>query len=380
MKRLWLQLTLATIVSLLGGALFYTALRKAYPDWSQLNSIDTAISIVVALLSGVAAWLFLQGVSSFKQEFRRAYFLLCVGIVLFGVAQAQYPIASYFNATFWYLDGFIALPYLVAAGFIFAGARALVRVLGIRTRWSAWWAVIAAAIVGVGAVAFLPHARSDYPAQQIMYSNMLTTANIAFFIFAMMSVLRVADSIAQMYVRAMQWLAAALGMGVFAGVHYVVVNLLFARRDNWYFYDSVSIWGFLLTAVLLARAGYAMVLVGAEADAETTPAAQDAPATAELPVIDIIVYLASLASKPKALDPTLDTLRRITARLQPGEPITPQDVQALVSVYRSVESYLTHDDPLRAFSVPELRLMVSHKFNLNQSAADRLWPPEAVTQ
>ncbi len=355
--------------------MFYVALMHKYSAWDHLNLINTALSVVVAGFSGIAGWLFLQGVQSFKPQLRRAYKLLCVGIVLFGISQAQYPVASYVGASFWYLGGFIAIPYFAAAAYIFWGIRSLAGVVTVHSRWLSWRVVIAASLAFVPIVAFLPHTRSDFSAFEIAFGNALIALVIVFLAFGMMATLRVRALIARMYSSALTWLAMALGMTVVGGLHYIITNLLIARLDNWYWNDGMAIWPFLICSAMLMRAGYAMVLVGEEAKAQIAPGASPVSTArnGSLPLIDIIVYLAGLASKPQEIDPTLDILRGVTVNLQPGQMLSNDDERKLIMAYHTIETYLSTKEPIRVFNATELRRMVVREFDLDTAATSKLW-------
>jgi hypothetical protein len=79
-------------------------------------------------------------------------------------------------------------------------------------------------------------------------------------------------------------------------------------------------------------------------------------------IIDAITYVASLVSKPSEIDPTLDTVREITSKLTPGEPLSPTDKTALGRVYEDIEYYLTTKDPIRKFTPEEVRRRVHDRF------------------
>jgi hypothetical protein len=69
--------------------------------------------------------------------------------------------------------------------------------------------------------------------------------------------------------------------------------------------------------------------------------------------IDIIVYLASLASEQQAVSMIMDPMRRITATMRPGQAPTPDQEKVLQDVRERVERYLIEDDPFKALT-PEL--------------------------
>jgi hypothetical protein len=71
--------------------------------------------------------------------------------------------------------------------------------------------------------------------------------------------------------------------------------------------------------------------------------------------LEAIAGITDLASNPHEIDPTLDTVRTITARLKPGELPSEADNVLLLEVYLRVEQYITTKEPLRAFPKNELR-------------------------
>lgn len=77
-------------------------------------------------------------------------------------------------------------------------------------------------------------------------------------------------------------------------------------------------------------------------------------------LVDIVIYLASLVSDPRVIDPHLDTVRLVTANLPPsGEP-TPQQTQALLDVKRKIEEHLLTQDQVRVFTPESLQLQLEN--------------------
>lgn len=70
--------------------------------------------------------------------------------------------------------------------------------------------------------------------------------------------------------------------------------------------------------------------------------------------VDRIIYLASLASDKRRIDPMLDTLRLITSKLQPGYIPADNDKVALHSLEDKLKGFLINDDPLRSFTTESL--------------------------
>ncbi|HEX7963986.1 MAG TPA: hypothetical protein VF466_05370 [Candidatus Saccharimonadales bacterium] len=83
--------------------------------------------------------------------------------------------------------------------------------------------------------------------------------------------------------------------------------------------------------------------------------------------IDIVIYLASMASDPRAIDPILDTVRNVTSRLRPNETPAPADLQQLARAYNQLEAYLVKDEPLRSYDKAGLDGKILQKFQLGGS-------------
>ncbi|HJQ08633.1 MAG TPA: hypothetical protein VJ836_04100 [Candidatus Saccharimonadales bacterium] len=91
--------------------------------------------------------------------------------------------------------------------------------------------------------------------------------------------------------------------------------------------------------------------------------------------IDVIVYLASLASDPRAIDEYLDTLRQVTARLRPGEAerLNAGDTEALRKVRSDIEHYLVEREPLRSFTTESLHDQVYDHFEGQKTIGRLRW-------
>lgn len=80
--------------------------------------------------------------------------------------------------------------------------------------------------------------------------------------------------------------------------------------------------------------------------------------------LDLVTYAANLTSNPSSIDLLLDTVRRITAGLAPGQSPSAENDQVLLGVYLKIEVYLTEEEPIRTFSKNELR----HRLSANLRA------------
>lgn len=75
--------------------------------------------------------------------------------------------------------------------------------------------------------------------------------------------------------------------------------------------------------------------------------------------LDLIAYIAGLASNQLEIGPILDPVREITAQLSPGQQPSPNANQQLLHVYLQLEHYLVTKEPLRAFTKEALRKRIA---------------------
>jgi len=85
-------------------------------------------------------------------------------------------------------------------------------------------------------------------------------------------------------------------------------------------------------------------------------------------LIDRIVYLASLASTSD-VDARMDTLRTITARMQPDVPLPEQDRLTLQGLESELKQYLITKDPLRDFTAESLEQRLRARVAMGKQAA-----------
>lgn len=89
--------------------------------------------------------------------------------------------------------------------------------------------------------------------------------------------------------------------------------------------------------------------------------------------VDIVMYTASLASNPQAIDGIMDDVRIITAHLEPGQVPGEEDVKQLAKVYQRLEGYLVRDEPLRVYTQETIRSKILKKFRLGEDSIEAYW-------
>src|SRR5687767_11666346 len=90
-------------------------------------------------------------------------------------------------------------------------------------------------------------------------------------------------------------------------------------------------------------------------------------------LVDTTIYLASLASERRTIDPFLDTLRNITIHWKPDTPLSQNDRQAILDTQNKIKNYLLNQDPVRALSQESLEKKLQAQ-SVSRKPLLRRWP------
>ena len=353
----------------------------AMSDQTAIFRVSLGLAMAAALLSLLAVPFFLVGLKRFKLELRHAYGVLSLGIGIFGLAQVQLPFVNFYNTNFWIDSGAIAIPYLAGAICIFWGMRMLTRLLSIKTQWASWVLPLLSAAVLALAISFVPHVAVATDELTYDFALGLTVWNTVFVGFAAVLVYKVRQKIGPSYARSMNILFGALCILVFAGVHYLAVQLLFTIGD-WYIDYSIAIVPFIAGALAFVIAGYTFDSTDTQPENRASPEAkkQDESAPRELidalspsQELEVVLYVTNLVSNPTDIDTAVNELRMIAARTQPGQAPSFDDQKRVDAIYARLEDYLLHRDPLRVFTQDELHGRIAKRFGLSNNVKTTLW-------
>lgn len=324
--------------------------------------------VIIASLSTIGIFcavpLFIKGLYGFKHELRRAYMLLCIGMAMFALSQLQLPLIQIFELEFWVTSGAVSVPFLVATTLIFLSMRRFGRLVRIPNSWLAsLWPIVAAIVLAIPII-FVPHVDTEIPEVPFDVTNVLNLWMALIVFFAALIVMRTKAVIAQRYQPALSWLVASFWFCIITALHFVVMAI-FIPPASWY---AQTIWiaytPGLVSALTFLIAGFTFSRI------ETVERVQS---TSNTPV-DVINYMATLASNPQEIDPLLDTLRRITAQLDPRQQkLTKSEESDLAKLYLKLEDYLVTKEPLLHFTVPSLREIITTRFQFAKDTASPFW-------
>lgn len=362
------QLWFVLLVSVIAGLLFFVTIRGIHPEWTILYWVMVSLTCSQGVLALGAAWFFSKSLESFKPKLRKAYILLCIGVVAFGMAQAQLVPVSYLNAQWWLNNGFFTLPYMASFIFMFLGMRQFVKAIEFRTVWASW-PVASAVSVGVAVLlALIPHQPSPLADGQYITVVVFTTIVSVFFAFAAAAALALRREIGQLYVKGLTWLAAGLLVGVIGGLHYVFVEM-FVRVD-WYYTGNLTVMFMFIASTFILYGGYSLREIAEIASNYKPSRVSPDP----LVFVEVVTYVSGLVSRPSELDVMLDDLRAVTSQIDATQKgLSDRQQQAVINVYRQVEDYLVRSEHLRIYSRDRLRADIVSKFKLNAAETQLLW-------
>lgn len=314
------------------------------------------LAVATSLFSFAAIPLFVMALKDFKHGLRRAYAVLCIGIILYGMGQLQFPLFEIIDATAWVESGAVVLPYILSISCLFFGMRHFGKLVGLKSLWLSPWLAYGS---GIAIAVLLGFAiQSD---QAIVLQLEFFLGAILF--FSVMIALRIRSMTASRYRKALTFMAASLGMLVFAALHHTFTALVLGG-EHWYVTSGFTLWPSLAAAILFMQVGYSFTTIRLS---ESTESASASP-------INVITYVASFASNPPAIDKSLDTVRDITSISTSGDStLSKQQEVALAGVYMELEEYLVKHEPLQKFTQESLREMVRTRFQFNQNTKSAFW-------
>ncbi|HSW98303.1 MAG TPA: hypothetical protein VLF71_00530 [Candidatus Saccharimonadales bacterium] len=338
--------------------------------YSPFGTPTTLMDLVLAIGSGL---LFLQALKNFKQELKPAYRLVACAQLSVGLLTLFFPYIEYYDL--WsnnWLNMASYLPYLVGSVLMYFGARQFMKTVGLSSRLTAPWLMLAVTLLLWGVHAVIPHYNTwtGFNERQYDWFEVVTIVPVLFYAAAGYIMLKIRHAIGLDYRKSFGWLGIGLLLQMGAAVTVMVMDI--TGYENWYFasraYEFPIILGdigvlcaaYQFNAIGLSTVGSGLGrLFGRRKEAVTS--------------LDIITYVAGMASNPRTIDPVLDKVRTISAELTPGKPLTAGEEDALRAVYLQLEQHLVAGDPLRSFTKESLRSTVGRHFGLEAGSSATFW-------
>jgi len=331
------------------------------------SPIATSVVLVDVLLALGSAVLFLLALPRFKKELKPAYRLMAFSTMAVGVLLIMFPYIEYYglwDVLFWNIASYAQ--YLIGAPLMYFGVRMFYRRLGLRGWASSLWIVVGVVAILSVAHAFLPHFDVWPDFSEHMYDVFETVTILPLVVYAASAymVLRVRQHTGQDYNMAFTWMIIGLAFYVFNTAGIVVLET--GGYENWYFNNRVYTYPAIAGDLSLVFAGYCFASIGRRTARSTAGGAVSS--------IDIVTYVAQMASDETQIDPYLDVLRAMTSHMEPGHVLTDAEQVRLRGVYLNIENYLVSRDALRNFTKEQLRENVAAHFALDTAEHTTFWP------
>lgn len=350
-------LALYALSIIVGIAAWQLPIVSKQLDQNDNANIHTALGISIAytLLHILAVWLFYSGLRNFKEELRKPYRTLCIGLITIALAQLQGPLAVFANALWWINDGFVVILYVVPNLFIYSGIRLFARLLRISSKLMLFRYILPLSMLPVALSYALPVRLSSVatsaPAAHAFLALplwQLTVTGICAYL-----VWRIQRTMGSSYTNAMKWLFRSMLVYMGISMHFVLLSYI-GYDSTWYGRSGIYLIVFIALGTMFVTAGYQFWKIGV-----STGTGQEASP------LEVVLYAANLATNPGDIDAILDEVRGITAQLAPGQPLNPEQERRLGAVYLQIEKYLVTQEPLRKLTQPEIRQRIRLQFHQN---------------
>ncbi len=376
-KKLRVTLVAIILAAVGVGALWLLVPSPAGADKGEFYSpIGTPVTLVDLMFALGGGLLFLRALRNFKQELKPAYRLISYAQFGVGLCTIIFPIIEYYNLweNVWF-NMASYLSYLLGSVLMYFGARRFYKILQLKS-----WVTSLPIIGGATLVAWVAHVFIHHAPwsgglltnnQYNIFELAVVIPVIGYAITAYMA-LRIRHQAGAEYGKSFGWLATGLLLQFSSAASILILDVV--GYDNWYFnsrmYELPTIagdFGLLIGAYYFNTVGLGATsnvawwrrLFGGSSHAVTS--------------FDIITYTASKVSDLSKVKSYLDTMRHMTAAMQPATTLSTQDQQSLCGVYLGVEHYLVTSDPLRTYDKEALRTDISNRFRLGSGTDPTFW-------
>jgi hypothetical protein len=386
-KKLYWIAFIATALAIVVSALSIWVPTPEGQVWINFHgSLLASFSMAIVHLGAVA--IFMLGLRGYTPRFRAAYIMLSACVATLAVAYLQIPVIGIANmlTSPWITYGGVVIPFIAAIVLTYLGIRGFARLIGVKSRLGSVWLVMGVSIAGGIVGSFLPHGESAggtaQQAQLLIGIEVSVTLLVA---FATLLAYITRKHAGVSYMPSLAWLTLYLFLSTLVNFAYVVA--IFIKPDhNWVIDTNLIFMPYFFNGLVLMRTAIEFNKVRA-VDADPVPLANaftffgkpkgQVDAQSQTP-IDVILYMSTLVSNVAAIDPILDDIRIVTAKMRSpasgvGAALDASQLQSLASVYRKLESYLVEQEQVRVFTKDTLRESVKAQFASSLAAYPQFW-------
>lgn len=247
---------LATALLISVSTLFVTLPDTAQAQWIIHGHLAVSLALAIVYLGAVA--LYLMSLQVYKAETRRAFIVICFGMILIAVGAVQLALLTSLDLldTAFAKTGAVAVPFLLSGLVIYIGVRRFARLVGVDSKLTRIRLVLPVILVFSFLAAFLPHIDAHYASEiEIDASNGLLVWTALLDLTAALLILKVKNYSGSHYANAMAWLFMMLMWSATLSL-VAIVDTLVTRNGQDIFSLTVQVLA-LLDSGLALWAGYA---------------------------------------------------------------------------------------------------------------------------
>jgi hypothetical protein len=298
------------------------------------------------------AILVLLGLKGYKTAFKKVYYFIAGGMVAMALN----------TAVFWAIsmtEGFNVPLLPLAMGMVslvlfYLGLIRFAKLLGLSGQFSTLIVLTVLAALINSWLWFLPQdARHSTPLWSDL-DNVATSITVVFAVASAITAWRINQQASRRYSSTVMSLCWALAL---LSVFYANSLVSHFVQEPVAINTILTLSGLFGSMIFFLRAAYCLL----KSTYEVVAPSESRAAT----IIDVNVYLASLVSTPRAVEPILDPMRVVTATHKTSDAFAARDEAILRKVCEELKTYLVTKEPLRSFNAQELNELLRLKFGDN---------------
>lgn len=341
---------------IIGSAVLVSLIFFSFPipaSAAHIENFNTQVAALafMTILGLGSALLFLYGLKNFKSIFRQAYLPLCICLGVQGIGTIAYIVTPYMGLMDNdYVTLAVEMPLALSIVVMFIGLVRYSQILQIHTRLTNPTMIILTYIIIITAGWFWLHSTAAYDGWAFHLRQLVFYTEAFFYTLCAIMTFIICNLAGVIYRRSLYWFGCAMLLMIIGSL-----SLLGARYFD---YPELAVGLIIGTPYIFANicllvAGYAFNNI----DHATIKAEVRGDS-----VVDSIVLLGAMASKPSEVDVILDRLRGATAQTHRTSGWNSEESSALKAIYYEIETYLVTKEPLRKFTRLQLRQLVSERF------------------
>jgi heme/copper-type cytochrome/quinol oxidase subunit 3 len=330
------------------------------------SPIATSVVLVDVMLALGSAILFWSAIKHFKPELRNAYRLMAYSTIAVGVGLLIFPYIEYYGLwdNLWFnISSY--MQYFIGAPLMYFGVRMFYKKIGLNGKAASLWMAISGIVLLWAINPFLPY-NIDWPLTTVQFNLFKVVMIIPLVLYGIAGYMawRIRQHAGSDYRPAFTWLTVAMVFCVINTLGIALIDVV--GYEHLYYTKRLYTTPAILGDLCLLIAGYAFAKIGMSNTVSEKQASS----------IDIVIHVVGMVSNQSKIDPYLDDMRILTARVEPSRrtSLTDDEQMKLKEIYLQVEHFLVTEDPLRTFSQDKLRADIAQHFGLDKNTTSTFWP------